>query len=170
MTRNRRWPGAVAVATAALLAMLLTGCTTVDQEDSMTPYEAQATLVALFDRIQTEIGGDWENQDDPSPMSCDVRGGGDGVQFTATRISVHPRTMKDAEAATAAVTALLTDEGYEIRESVLVNNIYELTMTNNTGSNIHLGANDVAIGLDGGSDCRPGDINEIFDELGSQEK
>jgi len=168
MTRNRRWPGAVA--TAGLLAMLLTGCATADQGDSTTPYEAQDTLVVLFDRIQTEVGGDWENQDDPSPMSCDVRGGGDGVQFTATRISAYPRTMEDAKAANAAVTALLTDEGYEIRESVLVNDIYELTMTNNKGSNIHLGANDVAIGLDGGSDCRPGDINEIFDELRSQEK
>jgi hypothetical protein len=168
MTRNRRWP--VAVATAALLAMLLTGCATADQGDSTTPYDAQTALVTLFDRIQTEVGGDWENQDMKSPMSCDVRDGGDGVQFTATRISVYPRTMEDAKAANAAVTALLTDEGYEIRESVLVNDIYELTMTNNKGSNIHLGANDVAIGLDGGSDCRPGDINEIFDELTEQGK
>jgi hypothetical protein len=168
MTRNRRWPGTVA--TAGLLAMLLTGCATPGQGDSMTPYEAQATLVELFDRIQTEVGGDWENQDDPSPMSCDVRGVGDGVQFTATRISVYPRTMEDAKAATAAVTALLTDEGYEIRESVLVNDIYELTMTNHKGSNIHLGANDVAMGLDGGSDGRPGDFDQILDELRSQKK
>ena len=169
MTRNRRWPGAVA--TAALLAMLLTGCATPDPDAPTTPYEAQATLVALFDRIQAEVGGDWENQDDPSPMSCDVRGGGDGVQFTATRYGGSPGTMADAKTATAAVTALLTAEGYEIGESGLFGEGgYELTMTNNKGSNIRFGANDIAMGLDGGSDCRPGDINEIFDELTEQGK
>ncbi|WP_157109268.1 hypothetical protein [Cryobacterium arcticum] len=163
----------------AVLTMLLTGCAAADQEDSMTPYEAQDTLVVLFDRIQTEVGGDWENQDDPSPMSCDVRGGGDGdgdgdgdgVQFTATRMSVYPRTMDEAKAATAAVTALLTDEGYEILESGLFGEEgYDLTMTNNKGSNINFGGNDVAMGLNGGSDCRPGDFDQILDELRSQEK
>lgn len=169
MTRNRRWPGAVA--TAALLAILLTGCATADQGDSTTPYEAQATLVALFDRIQTEVGGVWENQDMKSPMSCDVRGGGDGVQFTASRRGGSPGTMEDAKTATAAVTALLTDEGYVIGESVLFGEGgYELTMTNNKGSNVHFGANDIAMGLDGGSDCRPADFDQILDELRSQEK
>ena len=134
----------------------------------MTPYEARDAFAVLTDRVQSDVGGEWVNEDDPGPDSCEVAGG-EGVFFRTLRLGSSPGTMEDAKAVTDQVTLLLQAEGYKVLESVFTGEGgYDLTMVNAADSLINFGANNIAMTRSGKSDCVAGDLGKIIDEIDAE--
>lgn len=73
--------------------MLATGCAAPAPTDASvdSPQESQDKLLALLDETQELIGGEWENEDSPSPRDCELPGSGDtGTTFTGARSTQGP--------------------------------------------------------------------------------
>jgi hypothetical protein len=73
---------------AAVVSMLVAGCVTSvpNQADTtMDHREAKAELTALVDIAQDSVGGAWEGSD-TGARDCAIEGGGQGANYTMSRI------------------------------------------------------------------------------------
>jgi predicted small lipoprotein YifL len=147
---------------AGMLVMLaLTGCVT--KGPSMPPDEARDSLTTLFGETQKLVGGTWESVTETGPSPCDQVSGGKGVQFIFGSQTGSPGTNADAKVLAAKVAELWRGKGYKVKETFETELGYQVDGENDEHSSIGFGANFRAMSLLGGSNCVPGNIDDLLD-------
>lgn len=165
------------VATALMVAICsgLTACAPTPpkgphQEETMpAPQENRDALTALFDETQELLGVEWTNKDDTDPFSCDPVDGGEGVQYSRSREAEGSASAEEQKAIADQVAELWETRGYTTARSEHPNLGSEVKAHNDERSTLLFGINENAAILYGGSDCTPGDLSELMDELLNQD-
>jgi hypothetical protein len=140
------------------LVLGLMGCSSpaADPSTQASPKEAQVALLALLDDTQQIIGGEWENEDSPSPRDCELPGSGDtGTTFTGAR------SLKAPELDDASVSKVLKfweGEGFEAGSKTMGVLTSVLAVDpDNKAHYIELLIGEHATQLNGQAPCVPGD-------------
>lgn len=162
-------------ALALLTAVIFTACTTArpsatPERAFTTPQENRDALATLFDETQELIGGEWENTDDPTPMNCDVLGGGEGVQYSFLRSAAGVAELSTMQQLADEVAKLWRANGYTVTPGAHpIEGVIEVAGNNNQRGSLLFGINENAASLYGGSDCTPGSSEEIMEQLRDDE-
>ncbi|PJJ71809.1 hypothetical protein CLV46_1362 [Diaminobutyricimonas aerilata] len=137
---------------AALLPVLvasalLGGCSA---PGGLDPAEARDRFTTVLDDTQNEVGGEWENVDDPTARNCTIPLFVDGTRYPALRLADAPR---DASEAAAAVTEYWQGLDYRV-DSTAVGDVTEL-QGSGRGEVLVFRVSDDGMTLQGESECRP---------------
>jgi hypothetical protein len=136
----------------ALVAPLvaLGGCA-VTSGSGLSPAEARGELYDVLDQTQDAVGGDWDNQDDPTARGCVIPLWTEGEQFPGLRIGPPPgdlsSTVEMVEEAWAAW-------GYRVEQS-RIGEVIELQGRNSVQELLVFRVSADAMTLQGESECRP---------------
>jgi hypothetical protein len=149
------------------LALIVTGCAAAEPADTQSPEQSQDHLLSLLDDVQTQIGGEWTNEDSPSPRGCQLAGGAEGVTFTGTR-TLEAQAVTDAQV--DDLVAYLSDQGFDAGRSsvgVLVD-VLAVDPDDET-SFVEVRIGDQSTQLKGQAACAAGDINVELDRVKSEQ-
>jgi hypothetical protein len=128
----------------------LAGCALTDGSGA-TVLQSRTALYAAADTLQTLLGGEWENRDDPTPRGCTIPIWADGVLYPALRVGGAPG---DVDAAVAAVENLWTELGLSSARTT-VGSAIELQTRTPIGELLVVRVSDEAMTINGESECRP---------------
>lgn len=138
--------------------MLASGCAApaVNEVSVDSPQESQDRLLALLDETQHLIGGEWENEDSPSPRDCELPGSGDtGTTFTGARSKPGPGLD---EAGISEVLAFWEGEGFDAGSKPMGVLTSVLAVDpDNEAYYVELLVGEQATQLNGQAACVPGD-------------
>jgi hypothetical protein len=143
----------------AVAVLAVAGCTAAPApESNETPEQSQTRLLALLDDVQEQIGGEWTNEDSPSPRGCTLAGGDDGVTFTGTRTLEAPAPTDEQ---VDGLVSFLTDEGFEAGRSGMgaITDVLAVDPDDET-SFVEVRITDQSSQLKGQAACAAGDIND----------
>lgn len=147
------------VALLAIGALLLTGCSTGGSENTMTPQEAQAELLALLDETQEAVGGQWQVDDDDTPLQCILPSGETGVTFSGYR-----RASQPVEGGADAVAAFWESKGFTVEprpELAGLDDVF-VRFPGEPDRYLHFAIGDNVMALEGWGRCVPGNaLDEI---------
>jgi hypothetical protein len=135
---------------AALVLAALGGCA-VPAGSGLSPVAARTVLYGILDHTQSELGGTWQNQDDPTSRGCVFPIWAKGSHYPALRLGSAPR---DARAAIRRTRALWSGLGYSLETST-VGSVTQLQGTNSLGRLLVLRVGSHSMTLQGESECRP---------------
>lgn len=134
-----------------LPVLLLGSCMHVAPAPALSAEQARDDYRAVLDDTQRLIGGDWVDQDDPTPRSCLVQWGLSGESFASLRISsaaASPRVLD-------WIQRQWERDGYSV-ERTAIGPVSQLTATTGlTGELMILRVSDRGMTLQGESACRP---------------
>jgi hypothetical protein len=144
------------VATLASLAAALTlagsgsGCA-LGSGNGITAEAARTSLYATLDETQDRLGGQWDNQDDPTPRGCSVALWSEGEMYPALRVGTPPERP---EYAVESVSAYWDGLGL-VLSTTDVGDVVELQGESDEGEIVILRVSAEAMTLQGESECRP---------------
>lgn len=137
----------------ALLAAVavLSGCA-LGAGSGPSAEQARDRFYSVLDDVQHTLGGEWENQDDPTPRGCDLALWTKGAAYPGLRIGSMPDGVP---VAVQAVRDGLADAGYEIDASEDVGDVVELRARRGSSEVVIFRITDEGMTLQGESECRP---------------
>jgi hypothetical protein len=170
---NARVPYRAFVLPAMLIGLLLSGCQTFSESENVKSTEtisepeiARDSLVQLLGETEDLASGEWVHQDDAGPRKCDIAAGGEGVQFGFTRLGrpSEPSSLEPSMVANS-VAELWELRGYttSIHEDELLG--FTVSAENASRSALSFSASETAMTIRAGSDCAPGNFQEIQDRI-----
>lgn len=121
----------------------------------MTEDESLANLNAIFDEVQTLVGGDWVDEDLDSPRGCSQSAGA-GVQHSSFRVGTAP---SDRSEVFDRVKEHWTGLGYTVTERIDEGSVVSMRLmaSKPDGQDLTFIAADLAMTLDGLTTCVPDD-------------
>jgi hypothetical protein len=137
------------VLASLLVAAGSAGCASSSQDT--TAEQARDSLYAVLDTTQRMLGGEFDNQDDPTARGCALALWQEGDHFPALRLGTAPAGADDA---VATVSDYWEGLGYELSTST-VGEVLEVQGEGDQGEILILRVSDDAITLQGESACRP---------------
>lgn len=145
-----------------IVALLLTGCAGLPgldapgAETTMTEDESLANLNAVFDDVQTLVGGEWVDEGLDSPRGCSQSAGA-RVQHSNFRVGSAP---VDRTEVFALVKEHWTELGYTVTERVDERSVVSMRLmaSKPDGQDLTFIATDLGMTLDGVTTCVP-DVN-----------
>jgi hypothetical protein len=140
-----------AIAVIATMSVLALGGCAFAPGSSRTSIEARDAFRSTLDELQEAIGGEWDNQDDPTSRGCVIPPWTQGVRYPGLRLSDPPA---EPDAAIAVVLAELTNRGFDV-ENADVGDATELAGTNEFGELVVFRVSPDAMTLQGEGECRP---------------
>jgi hypothetical protein len=135
---------------AALVLAGLSGCV-VSAGSGMTAVGARDELYKILDHTQAKLGGDWQNQDDPTSRGCVFPVWSKGSHYPALRLGSAPT---DARLAVKSVRTLWDKLGYSLQKS-MVGDVTQLQGKSALGQLLVLRIGPDSMTLQGESECRP---------------
>jgi hypothetical protein len=120
-------------------------------EDDATAEQARDSLYAILDATQRMLGGEFDNQDDPTARGCALALWQEGDHFPALRLGAAPA---NADEVVATVSDYWDELGYELTTASL-GEVLEVQGEGDLGEILILRVSDDAITLQGESECRP---------------
>ena len=155
--------------TGIAVVVAVTGCASPppDADTRHSPKESQAALLALLDDTQQLVGGEWQNEDSPSPRDCELPGSGDtGTTFTGARSLAAP-ALDDATV--SKVLDFWEGEGFEAGSKAMGALTSVLGVDpDNKANYVELLIGDQATQLNGQAACVPGDTLTELDRVESE--
>ena len=122
----------------------------------MTEDESLENLNAIFDEVQTLVGGEWVDEGLDSPRGCSQSAGA-GVQHSSFRVGTAP---SDRTEVFALVKEHWTELGYTVTERIDEGSVVSMRLmaSKPDGLDLTFMAADLGMTLDGVSTCVP-DVN-----------
>ncbi len=117
----------------------------------MSIEQPQTQFFSVLEQTEVLIGGEWDNRDDPTPRGCVIALGIEGESFPALRFGEPPRQV---DSTLAAIAVAWTDFGYTV-DMVDIGPVVQLSGTRGADELVVVRASDLAITLQGESECRP---------------
>lgn len=148
--------------------LLLAGCTPADTPEVLTPQEAQAELLAILDDTEAAVGGTWRNDDDASPLACELGSGEKGVTFSGYRRSSDP---VEAEAGVEAVVAFWESRGFDVErrpELAGLDDVF-VRFAGEPDRYLHFAIGQNIMAVEGWGRCVPGDVLDEIERLDDAE-
>jgi hypothetical protein len=134
----------------ALVLTALSGCA-VSAGTGRSPAAARDVLYGILNHTQAELGGRWQNQDDPTARSCVYPVWSAGSHYPGLRLGPAP---KDARAAIERTSALWRRLGYSLATTT-VGAVTQLQATSSLDQLLILRVGPSSMTLQGESECRP---------------
>lgn len=150
MTTWRTRIAATALSAVVPPLLALGGCA-ISAGSGSTPAEARDALRDALDATQQELGGAWDNRDDPTSRGCVIPLWVDGERYPALRVGPAPR---DAGAALAVVATIWAERGYAV-DTTVVGDVTELQARTPVDALLVFRVSAEAMTLQGESECRP---------------
>lgn len=150
MTSHTSLPVTAAVVSGALVALGLGGCS-IDNGSGATILQARTELYAAVDDLQTVLGGEWENRDDPTGRGCTIPIWTDGVLYPSLRVGDAPDDVNDA---IAEVERFWTELGW-VSARTTVGSAIEVQTRTPVGQLLVVRVSAEAMTISAESECRP---------------
>lgn len=141
----------LAVVTTLAAPLLAMGGCAIQPGSGLSVEEARSQLYAVLDETEQTVGGDWENQDDPTARGCVIPLWVEGELYPALRIGPPPR---DVAVTLDTVARAWVEWGYSVRQAK-VGDVVELLGRSSVQELIVFRVSDEAMVLQGESECRP---------------
>jgi hypothetical protein len=135
---------------AVAMAFTASGCAVSDGSGA-TSDAARQSLLSTLDSTEDLLGGEWDNQDDPTPRGCVIPLWTDGELYPALRVA---QASRQPDAAVDAVTDYWTEAGLAVATTT-VGDVLELQGESEFGQILVLRVSAEAMTLQGESECRP---------------